>query len=149
MESLFFDSLFSLLEGETDTIANMANTAALLYETLENVNWVGFYRMKDNELLLGPFMGKVACVHLPLNKGVCAHAATTKKTIRVDDVHQFATHIACDSATNSEIVVPLMKEGKVLGVLDIDSPLLNRFNEQDEKNLKRVVEILLPHIESV
>lgn len=149
MESLFFDSLSALLDGETDTIANMANTAALLYETLEDVNWVGFYRMKDNELLLGPFMGKVACVHLPLNKGVCAHAATNKKTIRVADVHQFATHIACDSATNSEIVVPLIKEGKVLGVLDIDSPSLNRFDVQDEQDLKHVVEILLPHVESV
>lgn len=149
MESVFFKSLEALLAGEEDTIANMANCAAALYEALDDVNWVGFYRMREHELLLGPFVGKVACVHLPLNKGVCAQAATSKKTIRVDNVHTFATHIACDQATNSEIVIPLIKEGKVIGVLDIDSPRLNRFNKQDEQDLEHVAEILIPHITSV
>ena len=135
-------ALRGLLEGETDAVANMANAAALLWETLPDINWVGFYRNVDDELVLGPFQGRPACVRIPFGTGVCGAAAATRQVQRVDDVHAFPGHIACDSASNSEIVVPLIRDGKLLGVLDIDSPAPRRFTEEDEAGCVRLAEIL-------
>jgi L-methionine (R)-S-oxide reductase len=135
-------ALRGLLEGETDAIANMANAAALLWETLPDINWVGFYRNVDGELVLGPFQGRPACVRIPFGTGVCGAAAETRQVQRIDDVHAFPGHIACDSASNSEIVVPLVRDGELIGVLDIDSPSHARFTEQDEAGCVRLGEIL-------
>lgn len=132
-------ALRALLDGEHDFIANAANTAALLYQTLPDVNWVGFYRLVGEELVLGPFQGKPACVRIPLGKGVCGTAATRRETVLVPDVHQFPGHIACDSASNSEIVVPLVKGAILLGVLDVDSPKVGRFDAVDRRGLERLV----------
>ena len=123
--------LSGLLTGERDPIANAANTAALLYHALPGVNWVGFYLLKENELVLGPFQGKPACVRIALGRGVCGTAAEARRSVVVPDVHAFPGHIACDSASNSEIVVPLIRNRRLLGVLDIDSPSLDRFAEPD------------------
>lgn len=131
----------SLLEDERDPIANMANVSALLWEAMDNINWVGFYRLLDNELVLGPFQGKAACVRIPMGKGVCGASAEHKQTMTVADVHQFSEHITCDSASNSEIVIPIIKNGKMFGVLDVDSPLLARFDAQDKAGLEKIVEI--------
>jgi len=135
-------ALRGLLEGETDAIANMANAAALLWETLPDINWVGFYRNVDGELVLGPFQGRPACVRIPFGTGVCGAAAETRQVQRIDDVHAFPGHIACDSVSNSEVVVPLVREGELIGVLDIDSPSHARFTEQDEAGCVRLGEIL-------
>jgi len=135
-------ALRGLLEGETDAIANMANAAALLWETLPDINWVGFYRNVDGELVLGPFQGRPACVRIPFGTGVCGAAAQTRQVQRIEDVHAFPGHIACDSASNSEIVVPLVRDGELIGVLDIDSPSHARFTEQDEAGCVRLGEIL-------
>jgi len=135
--------LTALLDGERDWVANMANTAALLWQELANINWAGFYLLKGNELVLGPFQGKPACVRIALGKGVCGTAAQQRKTIVVPDVHQFKGHIACDSASNSEIVVPLTKNGQLLGVLDIDSPLVDRFGERERIDMEAIASILL------
>lgn len=124
-----------LIEGETDLIANLANISALLNMELDDINWVGFYLFKDNELVLGPFQGKPACIRITVGKGVCGTAFSTKTVQRVDDVHQFAGHIACDAESNSEIVIPFYKNGELFGVLDIDSPNIARFSEIDEKGL--------------
>lgn len=124
-----------LIEGETDVIANLANLSALLNMELDNINWVGFYLYKNNELVLGPFQGKPACIRIAVGKGVCGTAFSTKTVQRVDDVHQFAGHIACDAESNSEIVIPFYKNGELFGVLDIDSPNIARFSEIDEKGL--------------
>lgn len=124
-----------LIEGETDVIANLANLSALLNMELDNINWVGFYLYKNNELVLGPFQGKPACIRIAVGKGVCGTAFSTKTVQRVDDVHQFAGHIACDVESNSEIVIPFYKNGELFGVLDIDSPNIARFSEIDEKGL--------------
>jgi L-methionine (R)-S-oxide reductase len=132
-----------LLEGESDLIANTANMAALLFHSLPDVNWAGFYFLKDGVLILGPFQGRPACVRIPLGKGVCGTAAQSQKTLVVSNVQNFSGHIACDSASKSEIVVPLVKHGQVLGVLDIDSPSLGRFDEVDRAGLERLAEILL------
>src|SRR5690554_1697735 len=121
--------LNALLTGETDRIANLSNAAALLNQFLDEVNWVGFYLMKGEELVLGPFQGLPACVRIPKGKGVCGTVAEKQVTLRVQDVHQFPGHIACDADSRSEIVLPLLNDGKLLGVLDIDSPILNRFSE--------------------
>ena len=134
--------LRSLTENTPYLTANLANASALLADALKDINWVGFYLMEDGKLVLGPFQGKVACVEIPVGKGVCGAAAEQKKTVRVENVHEFPGHIACDSASNSEIVVPLLKDGEVLGVLDIDSPLLARFTEEDEAGLNRIGSIL-------
>ncbi len=146
-KTVFYDLLArqvqALLEGETDPIANMANVAAHLYHTMENVNWVGFYRFEQGELILGPFQGKVACVRIALGSGVCGTAAQKRETLVVPDVHRFPGHIACDSASNSEIVIPLIKNDRLLGVLDVDSPEFNRFDEEDRKGLEKVVQIFL------
>ena len=127
----------ALTEDVPYPIANLANLSALLYETLEGINWAGFYLAEGDVLALGPFQGKPACVTIPWGKGVCGTAAATDETRLVADVHAFPGHIACDAASRSEIVVPLRKDGKVIGVLDIDSPLLSRFTEEDRAGLER------------
>src|ERR1044072_152091 len=133
--------LRSLLEGERDFIANAANFSSLLYHSLPDLNWAGFYLYKDGELVLGPFQGQPACVRIAIGKGVCGTAAHHRQTILVDNVHDFPGHIACDSASNSEIVVPLVKNGRLLGVLDLDSPAFARFDDEDAKGLNAVVVI--------
>ncbi|BFL84380.1 Free methionine-R-sulfoxide reductase [Shewanella baltica] len=143
MKSKFYESLnrqaLALLEGEDDLVAAMANFSALLNDNLTELNWVGFYVMRGEQLVLGPFQGKVACTRIPLGKGVCGTAAFTNQTQRVADVHQFDGHIACDSASNSEIVVPVCAQGNVVAVLDIDSPIFDRFDEDDQKGLELLV----------
>ncbi|CAM4003702.1 MULTISPECIES: GAF domain-containing protein [Bacillus] len=138
--------LDALLTGEPNVVANLSNASALLNQFLDRVNWVGFYVTEGNQLVLGPFQGMPACVRIPFGRGVCGAAAETKTTQLVADVHQFPGHIACDSASNSEIVVPIMKEGTVIGVLDIDSPEKNRFDEVDQHYLEKFVETLLKHM---
>jgi GAF domain-containing protein len=131
-------ALEGLVAGESDAIANMANAAALIYETLPDVNWVGFYRNVGGELVLGPFQGRPACIRMTFDQGVCGAAAKSRQVQRVDDVHAFAGHIACDSASNSEIVVPLIRDGVVVGVLDIDSPKHSRFTQEDEAGVVKL-----------
>lgn len=140
--------LESLLDGQTNTIANLANASALLYQTLPNLNWAGFYLYDKqlDELVLGPFQGKIACMHIAINKGVCGTSAYQRKVIRVDDVHQFPGHIACDSESRSEIVLPIMIDNTLFGVLDIDSPIKQRFSKEDEQYLTTFVEILKKHL---
>jgi len=129
----------ALLEGERDPVANAANLASLIFHTLPDLNWAGFYWLKGDELVLGPFQGKPACVRIALGKGVCGTAAQRKASVVVPDVHAFPGHIACDSASRSEVVVPVMKAGRVLGVLDLDSPSLGRFSDEDARALEAVV----------
>jgi len=136
-------TLAALLEGERDWIANLANTSALLFAELSDVNWAGFYLLKDGELVLGPFQGKPACVRIALGKGVCGTAAQRRESIVVPNVHEFPGHIACDSASNSELVVPLIRNGKLLGVLDVDSPVLARFDADDRLGLEEIALILI------
>jgi GAF domain-containing protein len=135
-------ALEGLIAGELDAVANMANAAALIWESLPDLNWAGFYRNLDGELVLGPFQGRPACIRIPFGEGVCGTAASTLQVQRVDDVHAFPGHIACDSASNSEIVVPIVRDGKLLGVLDLDSPKHARFDVEDEAGLVRVGKIL-------
>lgn len=135
-----------LLEGEKDTIANLSNASALLNHFLHNINWVGFYVMKDGELVLGPFQGLPACVRIPVGRGVCGTAVANKETLVVEDVHAFPGHIACDAASNSEIVVPLIKDDEVIGVLDIDSPVKNRFSDEDRQGIELFVATLMKHL---
>ena len=135
--------LSSVFEGERDFIANAANTSALLYHTLPSINWAGFYLYKGGELVLGPFQGRPACVRIAMGKGVCGTAAAARRTIIVEDVNTFPGHITCDSASNSEIVVPLIAEGRLLGVLDIDSPVRGRFDTEDQAGLEAIVEKFL------
>ena len=132
----------SLAEDEPNYIPVMSNASALLYENMEDLNWAGFYIMNKGSLMLGPFQGKVACIRIELGKGVCGTAAQSNETQLVKDVHQFPGHIACDSASNSEIVVPIHSEGKVVAVLDIDSPSLSRFDETDKEGLEQFVKAL-------
>ncbi|CAM3259034.1 GAF domain-containing protein [Sporolactobacillus spathodeae] len=134
--------LKSLIKDEPSRIANLANASALLGEYLDRINWVGFYLLDDNELVLGPFQGKPACVRIALGKGVCGTAALTKEIIRVPDVHEFPGHIACDAASRSEIVIPLFQADDFIGVLDIDSPFLDRFSEEDQQFLEAFAETL-------
>ena len=129
----------ALICDETDSIANMANISALLFDALEHVNWLGFYRVIDEQLVLGPFQGKVACIRIPLGAGVCGAAAQTKVTQRINDVHQFDGHIACDATTNSEIVIPVQVNGDIIAVLDIDSTVLDRFDQHDQDGLEAIV----------
>ena len=136
---VLLQQLEGLLSIETDPVANMANMAAVLFNEIENLNWAGFYVLRGNELVLGPFQGKPACVRIPLGKGVCGTAAQTAQAQRVANVHEFAGHIACDSASNSEIVIPILKEGRVWGVLDIDSPVLARFGKEEQDFLEKAV----------
>lgn len=131
----------ALLENETDIIANMANFSALIFNSLPDLNWAGFYIMREGELVLGPFQGQVACVRIPVGKGVCGTCVATGEIQRVEDVHAFPGHIACDAASNSEIVLPVRLRGEIIAVLDIDSPILNRFDEEDQIGLAKLVEL--------
>ena len=135
-------ALEALVAGESDGIANMANAAALIWETLPDLNWAGFYRNVGGELVLGPFQGRAACIRIPFGRGVCGVAAQTLEVQRVDDVHAFDGHIACDSASESEIVVPILKNGELVAVLDLDSPKKARFTAEDEAGCRRLGEIL-------
>ncbi|WP_044642221.1 GAF domain-containing protein [Risungbinella massiliensis] len=132
-----------LLEGETDWLANLANSASHLAEVLGETNWSGFYLMKQGELVLGPFIGKAACVRIPVGKGVCGTAIERGETMLVEDVHAFPGHIACDAASRSEIVIPLKVNGEIIGVLDIDSPVVSRFDQVDQKYLEQYVDTLI------
>lgn len=134
--------LSSIISDVPYTMTNLANASALLFEKLADINWAGFYTIKDGKLVLGPFQGKVACTMIPLGKGVCGTAAAEDRTQLVPDVHQFKGHIACDSASNSEIVIPMHRNGEVFGVLDIDSPLFDRFDDNDKVGLEAFVKIL-------
>ncbi|MFD2611766.1 GAF domain-containing protein [Paenibacillus gansuensis] len=140
--------LQALLEDEPDRIANLSNTAALLNQFLDRINWVGFYLYEESteQLVLGPFQGLPACVRIPINKGVCGTSAAKRETIRVANVHDFPGHIACDAASLSEIVIPLISNGKLIGVLDIDSPEENRFSSEEQVELERLVDKLMPYI---
>ena len=135
--------LSSLLAGERDLIANAANFSSLIFHLLPDLNWAGFYFAKDDELVLGPFQGQPACVRIKIGQGVCGAGAAKCETVIVPNVHEFPGHITCDSASNSEIVVPLKKGERLIGVLDLDSPLLSRFDEEDAVGLQRLVRILL------
>lgn len=141
-DELLLEQLKSLIENERNVIANLANASALLHLSLEEINWAGFYLAEGEELILGPFQGKPACIRIPFGKGVCGTAAQTDTVQRIDNVHLFAGHIACDGASNAEIVIPLHKNGKVVGVLDIDSPVFHRFSETDQQILEQFCLIL-------
>ena len=136
----------AVTNGEPDAIANMANVAALIWQFLPDLNWAGFYRLAGDELVLGPFQGKPACIRIPLGQGVCGAAAQTRQTQRVEDVHAFPGHIACDAASASEIVVPVMHEGELIGVLDLDSPLAARFDAADAEGLEALVDRIASRI---
>lgn len=142
MYQLLITQLKALTEGNPYQISNLANVTALIYDSLERINWAGFYIMQDGKLILGPFQGKVACTQIAVGKGVCGMAVATGETQRVDDVHLFAGHIACDSASNSELVIPVYKDGEIFGVLDIDSPIKGRFSEEDQAGLEALVKEL-------
>ena len=135
-------ALEGLTAGEPDPVANMANAAALIWESLPNLNWAGFYRNVDGELVLGPFQGRPACIRIPFGKGVCGAAAETLQVQRIDDVHAFPGHIACDAASASELVVPIVRDGRLIAVLDLDSPTPARFTEEDEAGCVAVGELL-------
>ncbi|WP_064604111.1 GAF domain-containing protein [Photobacterium sp. J15] len=145
-KAAFYDRLtkqaLALVDGETDLIANISNISALLYMELEEINWAGFYFLKEDQLILGPFQGKPACVRIPVGRGVCGTAIAENTVQRVEDVHQFEGHIACDAASNSEIVIPFSVKGNLYGVLDIDSPNLSRFDQDDEDGLVSFIEEL-------
>jgi len=137
----------ALLGGQRDLVANAANLSALLFYALKQVNWVGFYFLKHGELVVGPFQGKPACVRIPLGKGVCGTAAATRRVQRVADVHAFPGHIACDIQSRSEIVVPLLASGALLGVLDLDSPVTDRFSQQDEDMLVELADLFVRSVD--
>jgi L-methionine (R)-S-oxide reductase len=137
------DDLRALLEGERDLIANAANFSSLLYHTLPDINWAGVYLLKDGELVLGPFQGKPACVRIAIGRGVCGTAAARRETVLVPDVEAFPGHIACDAASRAELVVPLIKDGELLGVLDLDSPTRARFDETDRQGCEALTAIFL------
>ena len=137
----------ALVSGQQDMIANAATLSALLFYALDKVNWVGFYFLKGRELIVGPFQGRPACVSIPLGKGVCGTAAETRKVLRVEDVHAFEGHIACDVASRSEMVLPLVRDGELIGVLDLDSPVKNRFDEEDERLLQKIVDIFISSLD--
>ena len=141
--SLINSQAAAIVEGEPDMIANMANLSAILFNQLDEVNWAGFYLLKDEQLVLGPFQGNPACVRIPFGKGVCGTAAALKQTQLVDDVHAFDGHIACDAASNSEIVIPIIHNQQLIGVLDIDSPIYSRFSRTDQCGLEALVAILV------
>lgn len=139
---LLAEQLKALTSSETSPVANLANASSLLFYALKDINWAGFYLMDNGSLLLGPFQGRTACIRIPLKRGVCGAAASKNEIQLVPDVHQFPGHIACDSASQSEIVLPITKDGIVVGVMDIDSPITNRFDETDAAGLQRLVTIL-------
>ncbi len=140
------DAADALTAGEPDGVANMANVAALLGDFLPDLNWAGFYRVIDGELVLGPFVGRPACIRIPLGKGVCGVAASEGKTQLVEDVHAFPGHIACDAVTNSELVVPVSRKGAVIAVIDLDSPLAARFDETDAAGIEALAALLADRI---
>ena len=146
MKNVNYEDLSQRIRALTEEVpyltANLANTSALLWEMLPDLNWAGFYQLTDEALVLGPFQGRPACIRIPVGKGVCGGAVKEGKTLRVENVHAFPGHIACDSASNSEIVVPLHRDGEVWGVLDIDSPLVGRFSEADQKGLERIARVI-------
>ncbi|MFT4653770.1 MAG: L-methionine (R)-S-oxide reductase [Patiriisocius sp.] len=137
------DKIKALTHNESDSIANMANISAVLFNGLHDVNWLGFYLLKEKQLVLGPFQGNPACIRIPIGAGICGKAAETLQIQLVENVHDFAGHIACDAASNSEIVVPMLRNGQLVGVLDADSPLVSRFNEVDAEYLSKIVDILI------
>jgi L-methionine (R)-S-oxide reductase len=139
--------LSSLLAGECNLIANAANCASVIFHALPDLNWAGFYFLKGGELVLGPFQGQPACVRIPVGQGVCGTAAAKRVTTIVPNVHEFPGHIACDSASNSEIVIPLLKSERLIGVLDLDSPIIGRFDDEDALGLNRLVSVLVESIE--
>ena len=139
-------ALESLLEGETDALANLSNAAGLLSQSLENINWCGFYLLRGDDLVLGPFQGKPACVRIPVGKGVCGAAARDQATLVVPDVNRFAGHIACDPASRSEIVVPIIEKDVLHGVLDVDAPEVGRFDQEDLAGLEKFVATLAPRV---
>ena len=141
--TLLTAQLESLLADERDFIANAAQFSAFLFHQLDDLNWAGFYLNRNEEQVLGPFQGQIACVRIPFGRGVCGAAAASRQTQRVEDVHAFAGHIACDSASNSELVVPLIKDGRLIGVLDLDSPRIGRFTEQDQVGIEALAAIFL------
>lgn len=143
---LVIKQLRALLAGESNQVANLSNASALLNQFLDRINWVGFYLAEGEELILGPFQGLPACVRIPFGKGVCGTAASERKTQRIADVHSFPGHIACDAASQSEIVIPLLKDGRLIGVLDIDSPETNRFDETDEEMLESFATALVEYL---
>lgn len=147
-KTLLSQQLDALLTNETDLIANLSNASALINDTMEDLNWVGFYLYNDelDELVLGPFQGKVACMHIKNGEGVCGTSLKQGSSLLVPNVHEFAGHIACDSASNSELVVPIFKDGKPFGVLDIDSPTLNRFSQEDQANMEEFISVLVNHL---
>lgn len=140
------ESLLSLIQDEPDALANLANGAALIYHGMTDLNWAGFYLFKENQLILGPFQGKPACIRIPLGKGVCGTAAQNRTAIVVRDVHEFPGHIACDAASASELVIPILRDGRLVGVLDIDSPVKDRFSPEDVGILHECVGILAAHV---
>lgn len=142
MYALLHQQLEALMEGEESLLPHLCNAASLIYGALKDINWAGFYLVKGDSLLLGPFQGKPACIRIPLGKGVCGTAAAENRAVIVDDVHLFPGHIACDSASNSEIVIPIRVNGRVAGVLDIDSPSLCRFDETDREGLEKLTQML-------
>lgn len=146
---LITQQLSALIQGEPNLIANLANASALLWQGLKDINWAGFYLMDEarGELVLGPFQGMPACVRIPIGRGVCGSAAKERRAFIVPDVHAFAGHIACDAASRSEIVVPMVKDGTLIGVLDIDSPITDRFNEADQAALEQIVAALMSESE--
>lgn len=139
-------ALQSLMRDETDALANLSNSAALLYHGMDEINWAGFYLLRENELVLGPFQGKLACTRIALGRGVCGTAAQKREAIVVQDVHEFPGHIACDEASLSEIVIPIINDGRLIGVLDVDSPVKGRFSQTDRQYLQGFVDILSAHI---
>ena len=141
--NLLAEQAQALFADERDFIANAAQFSAFLYNQVDDLNWAGFYLNRNEELVLGPFQGQVACVRIPFSRGVCGAAAAMRQTQRVEDVHAFPGHIACDSASNSELVIPLVKEGRLVGVLDLDSPKVGRFSEADQVGLERLAAIFL------
>ncbi|MBR5868333.1 MAG: GAF domain-containing protein [Clostridia bacterium] len=144
-KSLLVSQLEAMIDGVPHLVTNLSNAAALLYDSLDGLNWAGFYLMRGGKLILGPFQGKPACTEIPVGKGVCGTAVAENATQRVPNVHEFPGHIACDSASNSEIVIPIRVNGLVVGVLDIDSPLLDRFHQADQEELEGFVRILEEH----
>lgn len=146
MNNLLKQQYIGLIECNNEEISILANTSAFIMQNFDDISWAGFYLLKNEELILGPFQGKIACTNIPLTKGVCGKAASTRKTVLVEDVHQFEGHIACDSESNSEIVVPLIKNHQLYGVLDLDSTSFVRFSKEDQIIFEEIAEILVQHL---
>lgn len=146
MDNLIYEQYDSLLNCNNDEITILANSSAFIMQNFDDISWAGFYLFKNNELILGPFQGKIACTNIPLGKGVCGQSAAQRRTIIVDNVHEFAGHIACDSASNSELVIPIIKNDRLYGVLDLDSTSFSRFNLTDQIIFEKIVDILKDHL---